>query len=58
MQCVSRAGPSRSASAEPVALAHQHVLVRHFEPVEFQLAMAAMLLGPEDRDRRTMRQPG
>src|SRR5262245_49253526 len=35
---------------QPVADAHQHVLVRHFEPLEGEFAMAAVLLRPHDRD--------
>src|SRR3569833_2944034 len=35
---------------KPVALAHQHALERNFQAVEFQLAMAAVLLRPHDRD--------
>ena len=36
--------------AQAVALVHQHVFARHFEAVEFELAMAAVLLRPHDRD--------
>ena len=38
------------AQFETVALAHQHVFRRHFEAVEFQFAMAAMLFRPHDLD--------
>ena len=51
MQCVSRAGPSRiCVDAQAVAFVHQHVLGRDFQTVEFELAMAAVLLRPHDRD--------
>ena len=51
MQWVSRAGPSRiCVTFSPSPIAHQHVLVGDLEPVELQLAMAAMLLRPHDRD--------
>ena len=51
MQCVSRAVPRRiCVSLQPVADAHQHVLVGDLEPVEVQLAMPAMFLRPHDRD--------
>ena len=36
--------------AQAVAVIHQHVFVRDFEPVEFELAMAAVLLRPHDRN--------
>ena len=36
--------------AQTVALGHQHVLHRDFQPVEFELAMAAVLLRPHDRN--------
>src|SRR5262249_41408091 len=36
--------------AEPVADLEQHVLVRHFEAVELELAVAAVLLRPHDPD--------
>ena len=35
---------------QPVADLHQHVLVGDLQPVEFQLAMPAMLLRAHDRD--------
>ena len=51
MQCVSRAGPSLNwHQLDAVALAHQHVFFRHFEAVEFQLAMAAVFFRPDDLD--------
>ena len=51
MQWVRRAGPRRIwVDLEPVADAHEHVLVLDLEAGEDQLAMAAMLLRAHDRD--------
>src|SRR6185312_8293836 len=36
--------------AEPIADLHQYVLVRNLQPVENQLAVAAVLLRTHDRD--------
>jgi hypothetical protein len=51
MQCVSRAGPQPDLrDLEAVAHVHQPRIVGNLQSVEFDLAVAAMLLGPHDRD--------
>ncbi len=51
MQWVSRAGPSRIwVTRRPSPDVQEHVFVLDLEAVEFELAMAAMLLGAENAD--------
>ena len=51
MQCVNRAGPSRIwVTLRPLPLPEEQILFRDLETVEFQFAMAAVLLGSHDRD--------
>src|SRR6266849_6046033 len=49
MQCVRRAEPDLR-HLQSVADAHQAVLVRNLEALERELAMAAVLLGSQDRN--------